>query len=284
MPQAKKTKIEKTKTLISAESAKSHIKFLRDSGFAYTLSVSNYTTEILSDLYNIQFLQSMRGKKFFSAYSKIKSDIKAIAPPVVDKENLRYFQHNFKNDFFSPEVYNVDLKSAYATILYNDGFIKEETWKYISSIPKLDRLASVGMLASRKNLFHYNEKGELTSYERKIAATENFFFHCVQRTDNIMNELKFICYEDYLFTWVDGIYFKPSTEKLALCQEFLLDNSFKFSVDILKNFSVNIAAGKIRIMFDKYSEAKKAHERKIFTIPADSSQFAKDILNYIKNN
>lgn len=271
----KALKQNKQKTLLSNESAKGHIEFLKTSGFSYTLKISNYTTEIISDLYNIQFVQSMRGKQCFAAYSKIKSDISKKELPIVDKEKLRYFEHDFKADFFAEEIYNVDLKSAYATILYNDNYISESTFKYLSKIPKLDRLASVGMLASKKHIFEYNDKGELKNYSKYVSPTENFFFYCVQKTDEIMQNLKFICYEKYLFSWVDGIYFNASPDLLSDIQHFLLSNFMPFTVDILKDFRVQITGNKCKISF------KKNGKIKFFQIPAKNNEFANDILNYL---
>lgn len=275
MSKAKK-QIKKVKALMDKESARSHLKFLKTTNLPYTIKVSNYTTEIESEaLGTIQFIKTERSVKMFAAYAKIKSDIKNKKTPIVDKSQLRYFNHDFKKDFFIDEVYNVDLKSAYATVLYNDNFISEKTFQYISSIPKLDRLASVGMLASKKIVFEYGFDNKLNDVSKIVSPTENFFFHCVKRTDEIMNELKFIAYEDYLFTWVDGIYFKPEDEKFLEMEKYLTAINYKFSFEVLKNFSVTVKNKKVKLSFDKNGKTK------YFQIPSNDSSFANDILNFL---
>jgi hypothetical protein len=268
--------VAKEKTLISTESARAHIEFLKNSGFPFMLKVSNYTTEIVSDLYNIQFLQSFRNKQCFAAYSKIKSNIKGKPTPNVDKSTIKYFQHDFKKDAFYEEVYNIDLKSAYATILHNDNYITPETFKYLNGLKKLDRLASVGMLAGKKHVFTYDDKGKLTDYYKSVSETENFFFHCVKRTDDIMNDLKLIAGNDYLFTWVDGIYFKPSSDVLSEMQGLLIANNFPFTIDILKKFTVKVNK-KVTVHFEKQDKVKQ------FNIPALNNNFANDIIDFLTN-
>jgi len=50
-------------------------------------------------------------------------------------------------------IFNIDIKSAYATILKNDGLITQKTFDFINRLPKQERLTAVGMLAGKKNIF-----------------------------------------------------------------------------------------------------------------------------------
>lgn len=268
---------ERQKSLADKESSKAFIDFLKTSGFPYSLKISNYTTEIISDLYNIQFMQSMRGKSCFAAYAKVKSDIKGKPIPIIDENLLSYFSHDFKNDFDAETVINIDLKSAYATALFNRGVISETTFMYLGKVSKLDRLASIGMLASKKYIFDYNDLGELVDYRKQVSEYKNFFFYAVQIVEKLMDDLKFICASEYLFTWVDGIYFKVNPETIVEVCQFLEQIDYRYSIETLKNFSVRIVNKKIKLSFDK--EGK----RKYFNIPAKPSMLANDIVYYLTN-
>lgn len=272
------------KALTDPKSAKAHIDFLKHAGFPYSLKVSNYTIEIISDLYNIQYLHSMRSNKCFAAFSKVKSNVMNFPLPQVNKNELEYFMHDFTGNFYSEYAINIDIKSAYATVLYNDGYINNDTFNYLSSIPKLDRLAAIGMLASKKQCFDYDERGKLINYEKITSEFENFFYHCVKRVQEIMNDLKKLSGEDYLFTWVDGIYLKPNDEYLYTIAPYLRQNKFQFSVDIIQHFNVEVKNGKVRLGFWKDDTTKDEYDickRKSFVIPPAPSMFANDIINFL---
>jgi hypothetical protein len=269
--------MSKEKALLNKESAKAFVEYAKQSGFPFTLKISNYTTEIVSELYNVQFMQSMRSKQCFAAYSKVKRDVKTQTPPFVDKTALTYFSHNFKSDFYSGEVINIDLKSAYATALFLRGVLTQDSFDYLSRIPKLDRLASVGMLASRKHVFQYNKSGILISYQKEVSQYENFFFYAVKSVEEIMFVLRSIAGANYLFTWVDGIYIRPDFETLSEMSEYLQTINFGFTIETLKNFDVKIVSNKVKLNFLKDGKEKSFH------IPAQQSLFAADIINYLTN-
>lgn len=276
----------KIKSLKNEKSAKAHIEFLKKSGFPFTLKISNYTIEIVSDLYNIQFLHSMRSNRCFAAYAKVKSNVMNFPLPDIDYSRLEYFHHDFNKEFYAPHAINIDLRSAYATVLYNDGYISEDTFRYIQSIPKMDRLAAIGMLASKKYCFEYRD-GDLVDYYKIQSELESFFFYCAQRVGDVMRDLKKIAGEDYLFTWVDGIYLRTNDEYLYEISDYLANRYFNWTIDIIYNFRVSInQKGKIRLSFWKEHETKDGFEickQKIFNIPPASSMLATDIVNYLTN-
>jgi len=269
--------MSKEKALLDKQGAKAFVAYAKQSGFPFTLKISNYTTEIVSELYNVQFMQSMRSKQCFAAYSKVKRDVKTQTPPFVDKTALTYFSHNFKSDFYSNEVINIDLKSAYATALYLRGVLTQDSFEYLGRIPKLDRLASVGMLASRKHVFKYNKDGVLVSYEKEVSEYENFFFYAVKAVEEIMFVLRSIAGANYLFTWVDGIYIKPDFATLSEISEYLQTINFGFTIETLKEFQVKIVSNKVKLDFIKDGKPKAFH------IPATQSMFAADIINFLTN-
>lgn len=266
----------KEKSLLTRDNAKAYVDFLKHSGMPYTLKISNYTTEIVSDLYNIQFLQSMRGKQCFAAYAKIKSDIKIFEPPKIIQDDIKYFEHDFKEAGNYGQVVNIDLKSAYATALFNAGYILPPTLAYLQKIPKLDRLASVGMLAGKKYIFEYDGEGAV-KYSKKVSATENFFYYCAAEVQAIMQRLRTYAGTHYLFTWVDGIYLRPDDFKVSELCRVLKKHGYDYSIDILENFTVDMTDKKTVVTFTKDGKPK------LFNIPTRSNQFAADLIYQLTN-
>lgn len=239
--------------------------------------------EIKSELINDKFVSQMQGKQTFAAYAKIKSNVKGKPIPNISRDDLIYYQHNFKQSFFRRDVSNIDLNCAYATVLFNDDIITKETMAYLLRLPKQARLVSVGMLASRKKTFSYKQ-GVITDYDEYVSELSPFFYLAVKRTFEVMSELKKILANDYLFTWVDGIYFVPNTERQAACEAYLESIKFGYKSEALQNFQVDFLARKILLTFKKYSPKKMEWEQKIFNLPHKETFTEKIALSIIKHN
>ena len=268
------------KTIKDTKNAQHVLNMIKITGKPYKITHSNYTTKIEGEL-NYHFIEKEQSNKVFIAYNKIKKDLKewsANEMPDIKMQDLIYFSANkFTKNIFLPEVYNIDLKSAYATILFNDYFISPKTFQFINSLDKMDRLACVGMLASKKNVFHFNERSELIKVETIKSETENYFYYCVMRTHQIIEQCKKIAKESYLFSWVDGIYL--DNEFLAFSiEEYLKGLNYKCSFEALKNFSVQQSK---RYSFIQFSKDGKIKE---YSIPKNNGTFAKDILKSINLN
>lgn len=264
------------KSINRKENMRAFVEFIKTSGYAYEIEVSNYTTKIKSELYEMQFLQSMRSKQCFAAFAKVKADVARHGnPPNADSSDVRYFEHDFRGNYFSEEVINIDLKSAYATALYNAKVLSDGTFAYLSRISKMDRLASVGMLASKKHCFRYSASGAIIDYEKRISPFQNYFYFAVKEVQRVMDELRAISENDYLFTWVDGIYLKPDAANIYDCFAYLEKEKFNYHIEKLKNFSVKVTDKKVFIQFEKEGKTK------YFNIPSRLNMFANDIINFL---
>jgi hypothetical protein len=210
----------------------------------------------------------MQSNRCFAAYAKVKKDVKNKLVPTIDKEDLHYFEHDFKETCHIDKVFNIDLKSAYATILLLDGYITKDTYAYLTSLPKHDRLASVGMLASQKKIFTFDRRGTIRTYAQSISPLENFFYYAVRRTFEIMQDLHSILRRSYLFTWVDGIYFRPDMDGLIQCEDYLRRIGFRYSEEILTDWHVRVVSGAVKLSFVKEGRVKA------FSLPARQSEFA----------
>lgn len=229
----------------------------------------------------------MMSKKAFIAYQMILKDLReytANEKPEINREELRYFETYLSKPVYYETAYLVDIKSAYATILFNDGFISEKTFNFINILPKKARLAAVGMLASRRDVFFY-QGSELLEHEKVINENENYFWYCVKRTAEIMAEIT----KDTqpLFFWVDGIYLKTQKE-VETAHQILTREKYNFSTKKIFSFLCKTYQNKMgdilnQISFfqssevDKYEELTRANsEYKSFSIPVKNMK--KEIL------
>lgn len=253
-------------SLLRKGDARALVKFLTDTKINFELIRSNYAMEVKSELIHDKFVNTMQSKRVFAAFAKIKSNVKDKPKPEVSREDCVYYQHNFKESFFQHEVMNIDLGKAYATVLKNDKIISIETYDYICKLPKQSRLVCVGMLASRKKSFIY-KAGNIVDYSEIISDNSPFFFYAVKRTFEIMSDLKNICGDNYLFTWVDGIYFTPNAEIAAECKRYLDGIGFGHTIESLKDFTVKFLPRKIMLVFKKWNNNKNIWDIKSFNLP-----------------
>lgn len=235
----------------------------------FSLECSNYTMRIklLHDT-NYKFIKNKQGNQVFAAKRMIEADIKNVNVKNIEAEQVSYFSHNFRQPIYVERVVNIDLKSAYINILFFDGIISEKTHKYLRGLRKMERLAAVGMLASRKEIFTY-DKGKIIDRVEERNPNAKFFYYAVQRTFEMMKELEKICGKDYLFTWVDGIYFLPRPGLKEECEKYLNEIKFPFSTDYLNEFEVKYMKGTINVTF------KKDGDLRVFNLPMPDNQFKK---------
>lgn len=265
------------KVELNTMNVKKYIDLHKALRIPFEITVSNYTTLIKSNLYEIHFMKNAQSNRTFSAYQKVKADVTKKEMPAIDHTNVNYFSTNiFASDFYADVIYNLDLKAAYATVLLNDGFISNNTYKYITALPKMERLACVGMLAGKKNVFKINADGKAIDEQLIISPTANYFFYCVQRTFDVMAEARRLLQESFLFSWVDGIYFLDNEDK---CYDelmaFFRDNKFKVSFDVLKEFHVK--------NYKNYYSCSyiKDGKKKLMNVPKQQSSVLKNISNYL---
>lgn len=267
-------------SLLRKNNARAYMQFLKDTDIPFTMICSNYTVAFVAEGLERKFVNSMQSNRTFAAYSKLKSDVSKKPVPKINLEKIVYFIHDFKKTERIGDVTNIDLKSAYATVLYKDGVISKDTYDYISALKKQERLAAVGMLAARKKIFNF-DTGKVISYSEKVSETSNFFFFAVKRTGEIMNDIRGICGDNYLFTWVDGIYFKPCPEIQKRISDYIEKIGFKYSVDHLRNFNVTVDDKRVKVDFDKLEKDGVTWKNKPFQLPLEASAFKKLMIEAI---
>ena len=238
------------------------------------LESTTYTKKIkLITGVNYLFAESRINKNTFIAHSKIKSDLIAQDfKPFEIKKNINYF--GFRNNLTGiKDMICIDINSAYPTELKKQDFIGESTFDYLTKkIEKIDRLQSLGMMATNKNIIEVQNKKAIKMYnqENKMACV---FFSVSHAVGEILNFL-FYAYPNYVyFYWVDGIFIDPILID-TVC-EYFEQNKFLFKLEPIQNFQIK----KNYLAFDKWNKDK--FEKKILFLPKDKKKVSKEIYDFV---
>jgi hypothetical protein len=248
----------------------------------FIIKVSTYTASIeYTNANNIKlkFLSQQLNKRAFIGSQIVKRDLlkyTANEVPQIDEKRLNYFSQNLQESNFK-KIINIDLKNAYATVLYNDGFICEDSYNYLLTLPKIDRLAAVGMLAYKKDCFAYSGGKLVNNYIEK-GEYSSVFFYAVRKTHEVMNEISKILGKNFLFSWVDGIYFTEVNENILSACQLLESLKYPFKIEYLNNFICEEKKDFYFVTFEKESE------KKVFNIPKASKKWQNDLYEFINEN
>jgi hypothetical protein len=236
---AKKEK--KIRTKFEGDNYKLALKLVRSSGMPHVIKRSNYTLDIESPFLSIYFYTNAMSKHPFIISKMIQKNAleNKIEPVQIDKRQLKYFAFNELKILkgVDGQIYNIDLTSAYATVLKNKGIIDDRTSNYLNSISKPDRLASLGILAGTKDVFTYDgiNKAPIETTEKK--ESEWLFYLCVLEVQNLMMELKSIIGKDFLFYWVDSIFF-TGIENREIIQQYLNEKNYPSTFEVCHLFKL----------------------------------------------
>lgn len=274
-------KPKKAKAIIKENNYSDYLELCESTGLPYTLHRSNYRVIIESSFCNIDFMQNIMSNKAFIVGAMIKKDINAtgLVPPDIDKADLKYY------DFAPPKylqdseqtIYNIDIKSAYASVLYRHGLITKKTAKMMRSLPKKDRLASVGMLASKRHTFNMVGSKVISAHTEE-KDTAPWFLFCVQKTAELMDKCRAILGRDFLFYWVDGLFFRHerNAEKVI---ELIEREGYFCSFDVCHKFKYT--NGEVEKVLTYWKTDEDGAEYKRLSLPNQNNEVDKFILKFI---
>jgi hypothetical protein len=241
---------------------------LRREGVPFLSRMSGYTTIIETHEFKWIFNDDIAESdfKFVDVAEKIKEDVNRPDCPVIDevKEfDLIYFDchNNLPDELKLRTAHNVDITNCYLTTSLNFGIIRKETFDYANTLKeKLDKHKAFGMLATNYTCFYFNS-GELKKVFPLVNEFERkYFFAVVSEISGVMKSILSELYEDFIFYWVDGIYFKSKRAAMR-AQEILKNNQFKSSYDLLPNFELTRDDFRYIIKFGPKGD------QKAFTVP-----------------
>ena len=172
-----------------------------------TIRRTNYSLKVETHRRNYLFTNgSSSGKSTFIAYNKIVGDIKKSGKPTPEltSRHVRYWWFNEVGNY-PTHFHSVDINAAYPTALYRAGAITYKTYEYLlTKVNKIDRLRSVGMLATQKGVYHYDE-GKLVDFEVDTSDYSGWFFLCCVMVGEVMDACRVRFKNQFLHFWVDGI-------------------------------------------------------------------------------
>lgn len=176
------------------------------------------------------YLEKTKSKYFLIMLKKLKTEIELNACLVEactyspNIEDVNYFKFLPRvNDLVADSgsiyalknVYEADISHAYYRAAYVMGFISKSLYmEIIKTMTKEDRLRLLGCIATVKIKRCFEMGEEIT--EPVITKSEicrKAWFKICHYIDTALLELKGALGKDFLFYWVDGIYFKYETSK-----------------------------------------------------------------------
>jgi hypothetical protein len=242
------------------------IKWIQDtlaiSDVDYVLKHGTYTTSIEHSMGTIKLMLNNFNNRVFCASQMVKKDCKnsELGQKIM---NTTHFKKNYdSNPKIENVVYdncfNIDLSSAYAYCLFNNGLITKKTFNYLLKLPKMERLTSVGMLATSHVKYFY-KGGECVDFKPFREPTAQIFFHLIDEINYLMQDIKWILGNDFIFYWVDGVFIKPSVSKKKIqdVENLLTNLGYKYKYEKVERFSVNRIQDKVIVEMMKNDESKR---------------------------
>jgi len=215
-----------------------------------------------------KYLISQMSKKVFVAYKKIEKDLKRDTLQDI-LEDIKIYTEESNNKYFSvcsgvqdrkeESVVLIDINSAYLYALKNLWLIQDETFNYINTLTKQQRLACVGMLARKKEIYHY-ERGEICFTDSFTCEYRYIYNVIVQEIYKIMEGLENLFSDEFIFSWVDGIYFRSGID-MTKVENYFLEKGYKYKVKFLTEFKSTVG-------FTSYNFTFREEEKiKVFNMP-----------------
>lgn len=262
----KKVKFEYDTGMIDAV-----ISWLNEAKENYTISFTNYTALIESETTIYNFIKHMKRPIVFGIANELKTYMDTSLVHGINRVNeneLKYYSAKIvSRNFYLDTVYSIDINAAYPTCLLNSGLIDDKMYGKLMRLDKDERLAAIGMLASRKKIFNVIA-GNVVSYEDVKSEYSKFFFHCVSVIGNLIWQCEILTGLSYIFSWVDCLYVKD-LDAAKICKQELHKRNYNSEICTLKDFQYNFLTDHINIRFVKQSKGEELV--KVFNIPIEKN-------------
>jgi len=208
--------------------------------------------------------------KVFHLRKKLEKQLQPNINEINKIMSKKDFDFNLLNSnvgsFCCKSITNIDLNSAYLTVLHRDGLIDFDLYNDIYNLPKKERLVSIGLLAYEPDCFEFVDGEPFGDPVPQKNDFRNFFFYCVKEVSDVMRDCASVSGEDFIFSWVDGIYLSVEKESFvsSICCDLIKEKGFNFSFEECRNFILDKKEDYCDISL--YSESG---ERKKMTIRDD---------------
>lgn len=180
----------------------------------------------------------------------------------IDRQQIRYnYMPRIKPGTVINDCIEIDLSSAYWNFAHREGIISNELFEMGKSLSKKTRLASLGNLAKLIQVIEFD--GRDFNLKPPIeSAKHDYFFRVAEITGEVMNNLRHICGQGFIFFWVDAIFVFP--EWLPIVENYLNDNLIEFKS--YKIDKVLIESDYFEVISDewKLKKEEKTNSRKFY--------------------
>lgn len=261
---------------------KAQIDSLLELGWDFMVQHGTYTTKIHKPTGILTFSTITFRPKVFVAANMVKRDASK-CDKGVEIMNSRFAKTNYANSettelYMADEVWNIDIKSAYANCLHINNLINDNTFNYLTGLRKSERLPAVGMLAKSHVKYFYSD-GKCQSVEPYREHTSQIFFYLIHEIDRIMREVKFILGDYFLYYWVDGVFFKKETplKKIKEVESYLTSENYPYNWELCYNLEYFRHDGNVKVKMMKGGVRKEWN----FKDANLEDKFVKDYLNEI---
>lgn len=147
------------------------------------------------------------------------------------------------------------------------------------SLSKQDRLAAIGLLASTKDVINYDSKCECIDFNKVEKLTANWFYFCVLEIQNLMLAIINEIGSDFLFYWVDGIYFKGIENKHKI-EQIIKDKGYSNSFEKIFNLKYREFKSEKVLFYERLKNGEVEHKR--LNLPTINKEANKTILKLLK--
>jgi len=121
---------------------------------------------------------------------------------------LKYYNYNIDQFNNIDRFYYIDFSACYLTVLKNKGVISNELFIQINKLPKQDRLICLGMLAYEPFKITYIKGKRFGPIVQMKNEYSHVFYYACSLTQELMSDIIRRINNNYIFYWVDGIFFK----------------------------------------------------------------------------
>ena len=154
--------------------------------------------------------------------------------------HLNYMTETIGEIIELDNVIEMDITKAYYQVAKNYGFIGEEFYQETLELEKYIRLRLLGSIATKKDI-EKNKNGYLYETSQTFdIKLRNIWFKVVKKVDNIMKEVAKAIQGNFVFYWVDGIYFSKNLDDkymldpcIQIISEIFKKNNLKYSITYL---------------------------------------------------
>lgn len=219
--------IERKVFSVSKENIEKQAETLYQTQMPFMVVASGNSYEINSDKYNSKSFDRGISPKDLGFIRSVKSRIVKgehtlrFIDTVYRSKKIHYIDVNpkIKSGDIYTDVCCIDINNAYWQTALLLGLIDHELYEEGLKKEKLVRLTALGSLAKKKDIYKFDGKKYEYVDTIRSTRTENIWFLICYTVAELMQKISKELGEDFIFYWVDGIYFVDSEENRVKVQQ-----------------------------------------------------------------